>query len=153
MDRRPGRIEFMSTQRRVYRLQCRSCTNRAEEREAHRDGISSPAGNMQGLSFFAPFARVVDAHAGGETASPVRSATYRAKVATNSLQKDHRSIRLVRQGQPPQGSTAYRHPLSPSSILSGSARVHPTLPQDPAGNRRRAERHDGKRNLHFKHAA
>ena len=143
----------MSTQRRVYRLQCMSCTNRAEGSRAHRDGFPSLAGSMQELAGSALFARSVDAQAGGGTASPVRSATHLANMATNSLQKDHRSIRLVRQGQLPQGSTAHRHSLSPISILSRSVRVHPTLPQDPAGNRRRAERHDGKRNLYLKHPA
>lgn len=143
----------MSTQRRAYRLQCMGCTNRAAEREANRDGIPSLAGSMQELSDPAPFARVVNTHAGGETASPWRLATPQAKVATNSLQKETHLARLVRQGHPFTGSTAHRSRLSPSSILSGSARVHPTLPQDPAANGRRAERHDGKGNLHFKHAA
>ena len=153
MDCRPGRIEFMSTQRRVYRLQCMSCTNRAAEREAHRDGIPSRASSMQELSDPAPFARLVHAHAGGETASPRSLATTRAKTATNSLQEESRSVRLVQHSHPLKGSTAHWSFPSPNSILSGSAHVHPTLPQDPAANGRRAERYDGKGNLHFKHAA
>ncbi len=151
-DRRPGRIEFMSTQRRAYRLQCMSCTNRAEEREANRDGSLSPA-TMRVLPSPAPFARVIHASVSGGTASPKRLVTQWAKVATNSLQKENRSVRFVRHGQPLHRSTAYRSSLSPNSILSGFARVHPTLPQDPAANGCRAERHDGKGNLHFKHAA
>ncbi len=33
------------------------------------------------------------------------------------------------------------------------ARLHPALPQAPTGNRRWAERYDGKRDLYFQHAA
>jgi hypothetical protein len=38
-------------------------------------------------------------------------------------------------------------------IPSGFARLHPSSPQIPTGSRRRAERYDGKRDLHLQHAA
>jgi hypothetical protein len=37
--------------------------------------------------------------------------------------------------------------------LADFTRFHPTLPQDPTGIRRWAERYDGKRDLHLQHAA
>jgi hypothetical protein len=138
----------MSTQRLVCRLQCMSYKNRAGEREPL-------SGRMSLKERFAPapFARFHRALADGITAPPERLATIPARVATNSLQKDIHSVRLVRHDYFPQGSTAYRSSLSPISFLPGSALVHPTLPQAPAGTRLWAERYDGKRDLHFKHAA
>ena len=152
MNRRPGRIEFMSTQRRVCRLQRMSRTNRVRERGALSDVILSQ-GRAQERSSPGPFARIDQAFANGVTAPPERLATRAARVATNSLQKDSFSVRLVRHGYSSQGSTAYRSSLSPISILPGFARSHLTLPQAPAVDCCWAERHDGKRDLHFQHAA
>jgi hypothetical protein len=152
MDRRPGRIEFMSTQRRVCRLQRMSRTNRGGERGA-LNGMILSEGGMQERSGPVPFERIGHAFASGSTAPPERLATHPAWLATNSLRKDSISVRLVRHGYSPQASTAYRSSLSPISILPGSARFHLTLPQDPAGKCCWAERYDGKRDLHFKHAA
>jgi hypothetical protein len=142
----------MSTQRRVCRLQRVSRTNRVTERGILNERILS-GGRMRERSGLAPFARIDHAIANRKTAPPERFTTPMAWVATNSLQKDNLSVRLVRHGYSPLGSTAYRSSLSPISILPGSAHLHPTLPQAPAGYRRWAERYDGKRNLHFEHAA
>jgi hypothetical protein len=142
----------MSTQRRVCRLQCMSRTNRVRERGVLIDIILSEGG-IQEHSGPVPFTRIGHAFANGLTAPPEHLATHAARLATDSLQKDSIPVRLVRHGYSPQASTAYRSSLSPISILPGSARFHLTLPQDPAGYCRWAERYDGKRNLHFKHAA
>jgi hypothetical protein len=92
-----------------------------------------------------------------------------AWVATKFLQSDHHNGQLVRpvlvagrRGSPPD-LAGCRAPLgiqaTPRSSIpripypSGLARLHPPLPQFPAGFDRRAERHDGKRDLYFQHAA
>jgi hypothetical protein len=147
MDRRPGRIGFMSRQRRES---CWQFANRME-----REGV-------EGRFCPAPVTRVQCANASSGTARPKTL----VPLATNSLQKDHRIVPLVRQdarrGSPPlwTGShEAYGPPaplrscLSLLSVLSGSARLHPTLPYAPAGLSRWAERYDGQGNLHFEHAA
>jgi hypothetical protein len=138
----------MSTQRRVCRSQCMSHQNRAGERGPLNDTPS-----LVERSAPAPVTRFSRALADGKTAPPGRLATTPARVATNSLQEDIHSVRLVRHDYFPQGSAAYRSPLSPISFLPGSALVHPTLPQAPEGIRHWAERYDGKRDMHFKHAA
>ena len=96
-------------------------------------------------------------------------------LATNSLLSDYRTkqlvrfVRIVQQdirsssvSSPPLragdranfGTPAtQRSSLSHLPFPSGFARLHPTSPQFPAGSRRRAERYDGKGNLHFQHAA
>jgi len=147
MDRRPGRIECMSSQRRESRWQRNECANREGA-----DGRRSPA----------PVTRFHRATASDGTARPDNSAL----LVTNSLQKDLRVSRIVSEdsgswlGIPgPAVSTCCtlaepaRSSLLPISFLSGSARIQVTLPQAPAGTRRWAERYDGKGNLYFKHAA
>ena len=138
----------MSTQRRVCRLQCMSNENRARERGAVNGKMS-----LEKRSASGPFTRFGLASANGVTAPLERLATAPARVATNSLQKENQFVRLVRLEYPPQGSAAYRSSLSPISILPGSALVRPTVPQAPVAIRRWAERYDGKRDLHIKHAA
>lgn len=146
-DRRPGRIGFMSRQRRDTRRQLAGST--------YREGV-------RGLLCPVPLTQVPRAASGGPTARPRCS----VQLATDSLHKHHRFVPLVRQdirrGRPPlwtshrgNSGTPAPHRCSPSllSVLSGSARLHSSLPQAPAGLSRWAERHDGKGNLHFKHAA
>jgi hypothetical protein len=132
----------MSSQRRGSRWQ--------RNTSANRGGVHAPVTWFQ---------RAV---AGDGTARPIDSAL----VVTNSLQKDRRLARLFCEdgdGLPialdwaaftrcTQANPTWSS-LSLISFLSGSARFHLTLPQAPAGARRWAERHDGKGNLHFKHAA
>ena len=143
----------MSTQRRENRWQRTSCTGRVRASEQ----VSS-----------AQIARQVRANANGGTAPPRTS----VRLATNSLQSDYRSIQIVRpvrffridirRGSPPPGAgnrtdtgSPATHGSSPPPIPfpSGFARLHPALPQIPAGRRRWAERYDGKRDLHLQHAA
>jgi hypothetical protein len=146
----PAGLSSMSTQRRVCRSQRMSRTVQVRERGALHNILSE--GGTQERSGPVPFRWIDHASAYGLTAPPQRLGT-RGRVATDSLQKDRYVVRLVRHGYSPEGSTAYRSFLSPISILPGFARFHLTLPQDPAGIRRWAERYDGKRDLHFKHAA
>ena len=102
------------------------------------------------------------------------------RVATNSLLPDSHNDTLAwldsRSASPPLGDTAatntccwgppgragvrrpsargtHRSSLRHDSLLPVRARLHPTLPIAPAGQDRWAERHDGKRNLYFQHAA
>ena len=161
MDRRPGRIGFMSTQRRENRIAqataicCWGFRCRWRSGSRHREGAV-------GRLCPAPVTRSGQAHAIGLTARPKDSAA----LVTDSLHKDHPIVRLVRQdvcsGTKPLWKcrstqagppAAHRYPLSLLSLLSGNAFLHVTLPQAPAGIRRWAERYDGKRDLHFKHAA
>jgi hypothetical protein len=87
--------------------------------------------------------------------------------ATDSLQRDHRNEKLAwldgRLGSPPVGGAepggqsgrrvTQRSWLRHFSILPFRAYLPSTLPQFPAGEVRWAERHDGKRDLYFQHAA
>jgi hypothetical protein len=144
MDRRPGRIGFMSTQRRENRWQRRSCTERV------------------GKVFPGSIARRSCTDVNGGTAPP----GFSEWLATNSLQSGYRIVQLVlqdlRHGSPPFGAvpgaatgTPATHGVPPPHIPSpsGLAPLHPTLPRVPAGRRRWAERYDGKRNLYLQHAA
>ena len=88
-------------------------------------------------------------------------------AATDSLQSDHRNqhrawpVQLdIHLGWPPLKQAAARRPLRniPSGvplvpIPAVTARLHPALPWDPAALSCRTERYDGKRDLHFQHAA
>ena len=157
MDRKPGRIGFMSTQRREnrstpatntcrrgprYRWQRTSCTERAEA-----PGVPTPS------------PRNGRADASGRTAPP----KDRIGMATNSLQSDRRTGQLVwqdvRRSSPPRGagncavtSTPATHRSSSKHIPipPGLAHFHFTLPQAPVGRRHRAESHPivGDREFH-----
>lgn len=144
----PGRIGFMSTQRREARWQPAGCA-----RSARKPGWSL-------FSLGSWLALVV-----------VRAVTARpdstAKLATNSLPEDYLPKQLVRQqlrrcGAPPGSGglrTASRTPAARRSSLSRFSTLsrlasHPSCwPQAPVIPIRRAERYDGKGNLHFIHAA
>jgi len=168
---------FMSTQRREYRYapatktsrrgsRCRSkrihCTERARESELRSSALDTHFGR---------------ARACGKTARPETPATFHpsdqdlspgapVRLATKSLQTDHPLEKLVwqdnRLGSPPPvngNRAATGTPATPRSSLShilipsGFTHIHSTLPQVPAGFSRWAERYDGKRDLHFQHAA
>jgi len=86
------------------------------------------------------------------------------RLATNSLQSDHLFAQLVpfveqdiRRGSPPTRtatrSAGSRSSLPLTPIPSVLASVHPSLLNHPAGKCRWTERYDGKRDLHFQHAA
>ena len=146
----------MSTQRRENRWRRTSCTKHSEA-----SGSFSPR----------PVARCACSNASGGTAPP----GLLAWLATNSLQLDHRTTQLVRfvrivhhdirhssRSSPPPGAGSRAATGTPATRRSslphipfppGFARLHPTLPQIPAGQCRWTERYDGKRDLHLQHAA
>jgi len=171
----------MSTQRRESRStparkNCRrgprnrwqrtSCTGRAAPRREPRS---------------TPVLRHASAFANGRTALPGTPAEFLpndetgalwassgtlAYTATDSLQSGYRIVELVsqdvRRGSPPSGARPIlgnrpaarrRSSLPPIPSPSGSARLHPSLPRVSAGLRRRAERYDGKRDMHLQHTA
>ena len=169
MDRAPGRIGFMSTQRRENRWRRKSC---AEGTGASR------------LESLARLAFEVRASANDGTAPP----RIAAGLATNSPQLGDHIVQLVqfvqfvlritlvqlvqlaqlgsqqddRIGSPPPGAerlavsgtpATRRSSLPHIPSPSGLARLHPSLPRVPAGRRRWAERYDGKGNLYLQHAA
>jgi hypothetical protein len=147
MDRVLGRIGFMSTQRRENRWRRTGCTRRIGLSENFFWGAKAQCGSV---------------NASGGTAPP----GIPAWLATNSLHLGYRTVQLVlqdlRHSSPPFGTgpggetgTPATHGSSLPHISSPSCltRLHPTLPQVPAGECRWAERYDGKRNLHLQHAA
>lgn len=96
-----------------------------------------------------------------------RSQASTLRMATNSLPSDYRFETFAGHeslsSSPPQVGAGGRgftvppgtHRSSPPHIPSLPVRthLHPTLPKAPAGEVRWAERHDGKRDLYFQHAA
>jgi hypothetical protein len=159
----------MRTQRRENRWQ----SSRSTECAAH-GGIYLPLGS--GDSGQArPASVALHARAGATVGTAPQETTYRllpAWLATNSLQSDsrmikfvwlvHQNIRHSSRSSPPAGNgnrSASGAPATHVALLphipfsSGFARLHPTLPLDPAGQCRWTERYDGKRDMHFQHAA
>jgi hypothetical protein len=169
MDRAPGRIGFMSTQRRESRWRHQSCTE------------GTGASRLESLALIAS---KVCASANDGTAPP----RIAAGLATNSLHLGDRIAQLVqfvqfvlrillvqlvqlaqfgsqqndRIGSPPPGAerqavsgtpATRRSSLPHIPFPSGLARLHRTLPRVPAGRRRWAERYDGKGNMYLQYAA
>jgi hypothetical protein len=160
----------MSTQKREHRGQRKNCPERAQARVTPRPihcvrllWASARGGTVSLLSLFG----VVWARF--NSSGKVLSLDARQRTITRFLQSD----RLIRQLAEP-GFTALRSnappgeavrpaafstPASPRSSLppipfpSGPEYFHHSLPQAPAGKRRRAERCDGKRDMYFIHAA
>jgi hypothetical protein len=153
VDRRPGRIEHMSTQRRESSSTLATKTRCRGSRHYWQRTDCTDREGADGLVSLAPVTRNNLAYASAITARPFPTAV----LATISLQKDPGFIRHVCHDSPPlwtrRRRQAYRYSLSPISILSGSMRFHLASPQAPEGNCRWAERYDGQGNLHFKHAA
>jgi hypothetical protein len=178
MDRKPGRIGYMSTQRREIRSTPATKTSRQGPRNRWRHSI---CGGLSGETISGSNAGLGCAIASGGTAPPGLSAW----LATISLLSGYRNVQLVllfqlvrlvelvqfvqfvrlqdlRLGSPPFGAglgavigTRANHGSSLPHIPSpsGLARFHFTLPRVPAGKRRWAERYDGKGNMHLQYAA
>jgi hypothetical protein len=178
---RPAGQGFMSTQRREYRVTPATKACRRGPRCRWRPVDCMEHAESFGLSSSASSALLTHADAIGGTApsgfyptcfhpsDKDPSPGTLERLATNSLQSDHRSTQLVRlvpvnirRGSPPPraGRRAAAVTLKSfgSSFLhipssSGSARFHPSLPRVPAAMNSRTERYDGKRDLHLQHAA
>jgi hypothetical protein len=180
MDRAPGRIGFMSTQRRENRWRYIDCSDVAE---------------VLGFAIPDPKAERVRTNANGGTAPPGISASFHPsdedlspgvleQLATNSLQLGYGIVQLAQFAQlccfvqivqlvlfvrsglrfrvPPFGAgvgAASGSPANHGSSLRhipfppGLSRFHPALPRVPAGLCRWAERYDVKGNLYLQHAA
>jgi len=150
MDRTPGRIGFMSTQRRENRWRPTGCMDRVR---------------AFGHFCLALLTRYCHALASVVTAPPV----IPAWLATKSLQSDHRInqlLRLVLRNIPhslsPPGAgsrvaaataASFRSSFPHIPTPSGLAHLHPSLPRVPAAISCRTERYDGKRDLYLQHAA
>ena len=155
----PGRIGFMSTQRRDCRNSSATDVRRRSPRR--RRALDCMVGvGFPGLLSPAPSAPFVHAQAGGLTAT--------FWPATNSLPSDSLNIPLVRlvpqdicRGSWPPGSVSLA-PEQPRLSLNGVPSFHspsclaylpPSLPRVPVATGRRTERYDGKRDLYFQHSA
>ena len=168
MDRAPGRIGFMSTQRRASRTQRVHSTN--------RDAMKGLTGSDFGMRFGLAIANGITAplmsvmwivwawlRQGGAEASRGEQ----AGAATDSLPSDYRFRTIARLasrcGSPPSraagcSADSFTRAIHRSSTLhipqhSFRARLHRSSPHAPAGESHWAERYDGKGNLHIQHAA
>ena len=167
----PGRIGFkMSTQRRASRTTAATKTGRAgvRRRSWFSSDLTAPLMSIIRLAWAWVFS--------GDEGSPGALDW----VATDSLLSDHHYETLAwpdsRSGSPPGANPAtkicrraprclvgsrgpssmrvtHRSSLRHDPILPVRAHLHTTLPIAPAGEVRWAERHDGKRDLYFQHAA
>lgn len=166
IERRAGIGFTMSTQRRASRAISAISTDRAEIRR-----LTAPLMSIIWLAWAwlstpatktcrrGPRLRACD--------EPSQSADTDWK-ATNSLLSDHDNETFASQNNPlksaPPGwvrsgsslglRVSHRSSLSyVPNLLPDRAHLHTTLPIAPAGEVRWAERHDGKRDLYFQHAA
>jgi hypothetical protein len=146
----PGRIGYMSTERREGLWPVRSLVN------IGATGFEIPD----------PCASRRETSSQGQTARPEVNS---GSVGHKSLQLDCRSLELVRlrvfrfrHGSPPSTGSHIDQPdsrallrlsHSPTPSPSGIARLHRTLPQAPTAQSWRPERYDGKGNLYLQHAA
>jgi len=159
--RRAGLGSKMSTQRRASRMTA------ATEMDRFGVRLTAPLMSIIWLAW-------VLLHSFGESSEGAAD-----RVATNSLLPDYHNESLAmldsRSGAAPPGASVatdtcrrgFRHeagvhePLTRGTHRSSLRNVslpvrthlHPTLPIAPAGEDRWAERHDGKRDLYFQHAA
>ena len=150
----PGRIGFMSTQRRECRI----------PRSRSRLTVCMEQAQWFGLKSPTPVPQFARALAGAGMAPP----SFSAGLAALALQSDHRNTQLARlapfsffraSAPPGAGSRARKpsrlcfqgHPHRPS--LSCLARLHPSLPRVPTALGCRTERYDGKRDMYLQHAA
>ena len=173
MDRAPGGIGFkMSTQRRASRTTAAIEADRAGIRHRwfqisercrpqRQRAVAGDPGMMAPLMSIVWLAWAWLLSFGG---SPTEAVD---RVATNALPSDCHNDSLAwhdsRSGSPPTlkagvprpsaPRVAHRSSLKHVPLLPVRTDLHSTLPIAPAGEDRWAERHDGKRDLYFQHAA
>jgi len=153
----------MSTQRRASRV--------TPAIEKHRMDIRHRTAPLMSIIWLAwawllSFDALLEKAADLRPSDQKRSPRAPGCEATDSLLSDHRNGLIdrldSRAGSPPPGGARLRERMQPRvtqtsllnvSILPVRVHLHTTLPQFPAGRGRWAERHDGKRDLYFQHAA
>jgi hypothetical protein len=161
MDLEPGRIGFMSTQRWE--------SHSAPTTEDCWQGATRDWRSLSDTACAENREQLEVARTALQSSSPAKALTAPHWEATNSLQLDSCTSRYfelfaqeIRRGSPPNWDashsvtslTASRRsslPLVPRP--SDLESLHSALPQFPAADRSRTERYDGKRDLHFQHAA
>ncbi len=177
---RPAGQGFMSTQRRADRMRTTDCMDGSESLELSSSaflvsafsaqyGHAHASGGTAPMGFFPTRFHPIDKVDAGAPFRVVASLGTAEQLATNSLQSDYRSTRMVRlvflnirRGSPPAGaggraaavtlkSFGSSFPHIPSS--TGLARLHLSLPRVPAALSCRTERYDGKRDMYFQHSA
>jgi hypothetical protein len=168
MDRAPGRIGFMSTQRRASRLQRMNSTEREAIMERTGSAFRTRFESATANGVTAPLTSIIWLAWGWLLRSgAVASRGAQERVATNSLLSDHRFKTFARLdsrcGSPPSIAAGHsRVEATPAKHWSSTPRIpklpfrtrlHQSLPHAPAGESRWAERYDGKGNLHIQHAA
>ena len=160
----PGRIGFMSTQRRDIRSAPTTETGRLSTRHGSRlalcKNLANRANQLGQANAVLP-SRVFPAFASGQTAYlPAKATRSTLQQDTRSDTRNQQSVRSFGLASPPvwqaAGLEAFcDRPIGYLPLPSPAffARVHPTLPHVPAAFSCRTERYDGKGNLYFKHAA
>lgn len=171
VDRAPGRIGFkMSTQRRASQTIAAIEVDCAQVRRRwFFSGRTAPLMSIVWLawawllSFDASSVEAVDREATNSLLpdchnerlawldSRSGSAPPGATLATTTGRPGHRCWAGVHRQSTQRGT--HRSSLRHVSLLPVRTRLRPTLPIAPAGQVRWAERHDGKRDLYFQHAA
>jgi hypothetical protein len=149
---------IMSTQRREVRSTLAAMICRLVARLGSRLLRSMGRASRAEVGFSCSPAEDLARDAENRTAPPA----VPVRVATNSLQWNQRNPLPARLclGSPPSVDAAQLQPkplrsLSclPIHLPAVSSRFHRALPWAPAAVCRRTERYDGKRDLHFQHAA
>ena len=163
----------MSTQRRANRTTPTIEVDRASVRRRwfrgcmERAGISIPGLRTSGSDITAPRMSIIWLALAWLFSGDELSQEPTDWVATNSLLSDHCFETFAELGSlsssPPRSGAGgqrlslpqatHRLSLPHIPILPVRTHLHPTLPHAPAGEIRWAERHDGKRDLYFQHAA
>jgi hypothetical protein len=161
MDLEPGRIGFMSTQRwESHSAPTTAKCWRGAKRDWRRLSDTACAENREQPEV---------ARTALHSSSPAMALTAPHREVTNSLQLDSCTSRYfelfaqeIRRGSPPVWEVGLTNPSLTANRRSSLPLIprpsvlellHPALLQFPAANRSRTERYDGKRNLHFQHAA
>jgi hypothetical protein len=89
----------------------------------------------------------------------LRVATNALYIKDNNQQAARLDVVRLRLGSPPEWPNPFGPQFRSSPDFSAihfpamNAHIHRALPWAPAAKRRRTERYDGKRDLHFQHAA
>ena len=156
----------MSTQRRASRrfTDCMEWHQGSQE-QVSASRMRSECALFRGIT--APLMSIIFLAWAWLFSSDDRSQRTLVRVATKSLLSDHCYETLAsptsRRSLPPPGRAGFCSESVPRAnhrssfphipVLSVRIRLRHHLPHAPAGLVRRAERHDGKRDLYFQHAA